>query len=719
MERMALPGTQNVGLASPWQGVVTNFAAFGLWLSPWLGRWETLFLGPLLSLCFVAGVVAAVTKIKQPNYLFGLVWWFVMLLPSALAPEGAVPHLRRAIGAATITYGLVALGLSGLVVVCFGLLRRRTIAPAGMAGVMVVLGLVLALFTGLQTYQRYFVEWGQSEEARLEYHVYDLELAELMARESGPETVFLLPLDSTTGIVNPLLDTISFVYEGQAGYEFLQDDERITATRLTEATAGRQKVRLLTWKVTKHTGADPKNLADYYLEKWGEWQGRDSYPYFNIDTYTLPEEPVTFRSADLLPLDVDFEGQMALTGAAFGPEIGAGQDSMVAASGRVWVELAWEKLAEAPADYQVSIWLEDETGHPVGQVDKQLWSDAGHQPTSTWSIGSNERDYYLLRIDPTAAPGPYFLKAVLYDGATGRRLVPSAPETGADLAVTLAELTVLPASEPPDPQGLEISRKLDLPVMAGLRLLGFDLDLTETVRPGDQATAWLWWQVVEPGSALVVALELDNKQQALTLTGPFALGNDNWPVDGIIRTPVEARVPAAVESGGYNLELRLQSARDNEQQYEVSLGAVQVAARERNFAVPHVTQSVEANFGDQITLLGYDLDLSQVESGGVVRLVLVWQAQVEMATPYQVFVHLVDDSGQIISQIDRQPQAGDAPTTGWLPGEVIVDEIEVPAAANLAQVTGINVGLYNPANGERLPVLDGPGGTGISLPIGK
>jgi hypothetical protein len=35
------------------------------------------------------------------------------------------------------------------------------------------------------------------------------------------------------------------------------------------------------------------------------------------------------------------------------------------------------------------------------------------------------------------------------------------------------------------------------------------------------------------------------------------------------------------------------------------------------------------------------------------------------------------------------------------------------------QVTGISVGLYDPATGERLPVLDGTGGTVVALPLGE
>jgi hypothetical protein len=114
--RAAVPTAGAVVPTSPLQGMVANLAVFGLWPTPWLsGRWEAFFLGPILTLCFVIGVGVSLARVRRPAYLFLLVWWLVMLLPGALAPEGAVPHVRRAIGTATVTFALASLGLATLV----------------------------------------------------------------------------------------------------------------------------------------------------------------------------------------------------------------------------------------------------------------------------------------------------------------------------------------------------------------------------------------------------------------------------------------------------------------------------------------------------------------------------------------------------------------------------------------------------------------------------
>ncbi len=100
------------------------------------------------------------------------------------------------------------------------------------------------------------------------------------------------------------------------------------------------------------------------------------------------------------------------------------------------------------------------------------------------------------------------------------------------------------------------------------------------------------------------------------------------------------------------------------------------------------------NFGDQITLLGFDADIE--------RLVLYWQAQTIVSIDYTVFVHLVDSASQTIRQFDSPPAGGSYPTSLWDPGEIIVDErrlSDLPTGRY-----NLLIGLYDPVNSQRLPV---------------
>ncbi len=721
--RASVPTASVVGPNPPLQGVIANLTTFGLWPTNWLsGHWEAFFLGPTLTICFVVGMGVSLVRFRQPAYLFLFVWWWVMLLPGALASEGVIPHIRRSIGISTAMFGLTSLGLATLTSSLSWLVQRLLSPLIGGAGrrtsivpltLTMGLGLLLVAQTAASTFDRYFVRWGPSEAAKQLFHIYDLELAELMAHQSGAETVYLLPLDSAAGSINPLLDSITFVYKGQASYDFLVDDERTMPAHLTKLTTGKQIVRLVHRKVTKHTGADPKGVAHYYLEKYGRWVGRESHTYFDIETYELDSVTSNFTTAVLTPATVEFEGQMVLTGHAFGDASGVrANEPTVSAGDLLWAEAGWRKTGDSSANYQVALWLEDQAGHRVGQVDKPLLNNLWHRGTSEWEVGDEERDYYLLPVDPTTPPGTYWLRAVLYEGSSGRRLAPLLPGVGADLGVTLGEVTVRPPTRPPDVAALPIPERLDLTTRDGLRLLGIDPGFTGPLRPGDQATLSLWWQTQRPLSKNVaVIVGIGQGKKAWELSEPQPIGGayyptSDWPAGAVLRTFVDLRLPPDVEPGTYSLGLRLLDVETEDPQTDWLVGQMQVKGRARIFEAPQMAHSIETNFGDQITLLGYDLNLLHAEKAGGVQLTLYWQAQREMETAYKVFVHLLDGSGQIVTQVDREPQAGEAPTTGWLAGEVVVDEIEIPVTGVVATTQSVAVGLYDPVTGRRVPVLN-------------
>ena len=99
---------------------------------------------------------------------------------------------------------------------------------------------------------------------------------------------------------------------------------------------------------------------------------------------------------------------------------------------------------------------------------------------------------------------------------------------------------------------------------------------------------------------------------------------------------------------------------------------------------------------------------------------LYWRAQTDPETAYKVFVHLLDRSQQIVTQVAQEPQRGEAPTTGWLAGEVVTDEIEIIVSEEMSTVRSIAVGLYEPSTGERVPIVNAQGiavGDNVTVPV--
>jgi hypothetical protein len=91
-------------------------------------------------------------------------------------------------------------------------------------------------------------------------------------------------------------------------------------------------------------------------------------------------------------------------------------------------------------------------------------------------------------------------------------------------------------------------------------------------------------------------------------------------------------------------------------------------------------------------------------------LTLYWQADGPTDLDYTVFVHLVGPDGQSHGQVDRFPAAGTAPTTSWADGQVVVDEMALPVAADIpAGLYHVAVGMYDAASGGRLPITDAAG----------
>ncbi|GIK57464.1 MAG: hypothetical protein BroJett015_31270 [Chloroflexota bacterium] len=129
-------------------------------------------------------------------------------------------------------------------------------------------------------------------------------------------------------------------------------------------------------------------------------------------------------------------------------------------------------------------------------------------------------------------------------------------------------------------------------------------------------------------------------------------------------------------------------------------------------AVPATSLSVQ--FGEGIRLLGYDLDVHDQ-----IGLVLYWRSEQPVAESYDVFVHVLNEQGEIVAQADSAPVAGLAPTTRWQPGDIIRDVVTIPLPPALpAGEYALRAGLYRRETGERLTAV-GPAALGDMVDLGS
>ena len=122
-----------------------------------------------------------------------------------------------------------------------------------------------------------------------------------------------------------------------------------------------------------------------------------------------------------------------------------------------------------------------------------------------------------------------------------------------------------------------------------------------------------------------------------------------------------------------------------------------------------------ARLGDVAELLGYDLAVA----GREVTLTLYWRSLTPTSVDYTVFTHLVGPDGQGYGQHDGPPDSGRAMTSTWTAGQVVADTHRLTLAPAAPADLRLQVGLYDPKSGARLPVVENDRPTdGAQLTLG-
>ncbi len=114
-------------------------------------------------------------------------------------------------------------------------------------------------------------------------------------------------------------------------------------------------------------------------------------------------------------------------------------------------------------------------------------------------------------------------------------------------------------------------------------------------------------------------------------------------------------------------------------------------------AVPDPAFPSGAAFGPEIQLAGYDFVV-----GEQLALTLFWRVGLRPDIPYTVFIHVLDEAGEIVAQRDVMPVDGALPTTCWQPGEFVRDAHRLDVSALPPGTYVVQVGLYDQATGLRL-----------------
>ncbi len=139
------------------------------------------------------------------------------------------------------------------------------------------------------------------------------------------------------------------------------------------------------------------------------------------------------------------------------------------------------------------------------------------------------------------------------------------------------------------------------------------------------------------------------------------------------------------------------------------LRGIQVMARQpTSIPLPAYTRYFLPNrtrtcFGQAMFLRGYELFVTESHARKP-RLVLYWIAGEEIDFDYSVFVHLMDDEGNMVAQSDHAPgYALHYPPSLWRSSDLIWDAHELDLCDSVSAGTyNLRIGVYNWATGQRL-----------------
>ncbi|MEW5957014.1 MAG: glycosyltransferase family 39 protein, partial [Chloroflexota bacterium] len=343
-------------------------------------------------------------------------------------------------------------------------------------------------------------------------------------------------------------------------------------------------------------------------------------------------------------------------------------------TGGLPVTLYWETLAQINGEHNVYIRLVDEQGVAWGQVDRMILT--GIWRPDRWRAGYYLRDEYKLPIDPATPPGVYHFEVGMYDFVTGQSY---------GVAKNIGRITLTPPNAIPPQDELNLETRLSVPVNDALVLLGHNF-VDRQAPPGDRIVGKVFWQAGrrnERDYRVEFALQGPAQEKYVVAEAPLSeiYPPAQWRRSEIVGAAYQFRIPAAAPAGSYPLLLSVIDAGSDEYAGPATpLAQITVAAHERNFELPQNVTPLSAFIDDEIELVGYRLLDRTVAPRRSFGLTLYWRSLRPAETNYTVFVHAVGPDQVMRGQWDSQPVQGQAPTSGWLPGEIIEDHYDVPMA---------------------------------------
>ncbi|NJN82973.1 MAG: hypothetical protein HC802_12300 [Caldilineaceae bacterium] len=341
-----------------------------------------------------------------------------------------------------------------------------------------------------------------------------------------------------------------------------------------------------------------------------------------------------------------------------------------------------------------------------------------------WQAGEIVDDRYTLALPPGLPAGEYSLELGIdpVDGVSAQpptevgavlieRPVPDLDESASNLKLRFGDDVLLDSYE------LQIDGRPPVATTSGRNPI---------VAPGDQVDYTLFWKTVQPAAANYHGFVhlVDADQGALAqqdqLPGPRLAPPFTW--NAFYATPdiYRLEIPEDAASGLYWPRVGLYNFETGDR---LPITDAAGAVLGDGYDLPPIKvvnspdaapdHAVGATFEGLGELVGYSLEepLGGLIPGTELTLTLVYRSAAATPVDYTQFVHLYNPELGMAAQLDAQPRQGGNPTSAWVPGERVMDEIVLQIAEDAVPgAYRLQMGLYDAdRDATRLPVLTSEG----------
>lgn len=341
----------------------------------------------------------------------------------------------------------------------------------------------------------------------------------------------------------------------------------------------------------------------------------------------------------------------------------------------------WKSLDTVDEDYTIFVHFLNESGQIIFQHDHQPVD--GLYPTSKWVPKEIIMEDYWINIPDTASMETYYIRIGLYVPGKGR--------------LNAVNNNYLLLNKTPS-----IQNRSDIIYNNTFQFLGYDIDKTQIKQNSNFKITYYWKSLKKTDRDYTIFVHFMNDSEQIVFQNDHQpqVSTSNWTVGQIFKETHSVHLPRDVNIGNYSFSLGFYINKKG----RISTDEVNKTPAKILIKHPNITHKTSGIYGNIIQFMGYNLDRTTVEKGEPLKVTYFWKSLDKIDINYTIFVHFINENGEIAFQQDHEPAYGIYPTTSWNTGEIIKEEYEIDTLEGNYR---IQIGLYDTKTGTRIQLSDG------------